>query len=84
MRERLIELIRNEVVPYFAERIADLLLANGVAIPARCKDCKHWLDYWVAPDGFRSHGYCHLEDSDDVVVGRWDDDYCSYGERKDK
>lgn len=32
MRKMLIELIRQEVVPYFAERIADLLLANGVTI----------------------------------------------------
>jgi hypothetical protein len=29
-REKLIELIRQEVVPYFAERIADRLIANGL------------------------------------------------------
>jgi hypothetical protein len=49
----------------------------------RCKDCKHWCDSWVAPDGKHEHGYCHMEESDDVIVGRWDDDFCSYGERKD-
>ena len=31
-REKLIALIRHEVVPYFAERIADHLIANGVTI----------------------------------------------------
>jgi hypothetical protein len=31
-REKLIELIQHEVVPYFAERIADHLIANGVTI----------------------------------------------------
>ena len=48
----------------------------------RCKDCKHWQDSWVAPDGKHEHGYCHMEDADDVIVGRWDDDFCSYGERR--
>ena len=49
----------------------------------RCKDCKHWCDSWVAPDGKHTHGECHMEDADDVIVGRWGDDFCSYGERKD-
>ena len=56
--------------------------ANAVEV-VRCKDCRFWRDTWVAPDGITEHGYCHLEESDDVVVGRWDDDFCSYGERKD-
>ena len=53
----------------------------------KCKNCNnlsnHWCDSWVAPDGKHEHGYCHMEESDDVIVGRWDDDFCSYGERKD-
>jgi hypothetical protein len=48
----------------------------------RCKDCRYWRDSWVAPDGKHEHGYCHMEDADDVIVGRWDDDFCSYGERR--
>lgn len=36
MRKRLIELIKDIVVPYFAEAIADHLLANGVIVPP-CK-----------------------------------------------
>ena len=32
MRDKLIELIQHEVVPYFAERIADHLIANGVTV----------------------------------------------------
>lgn len=48
----------------------------------RCKDCKYWKDSWVAPDGKHEHGYCHMEESDDVIVGRWDDDFCSFGERR--
>ena len=54
------------------------------AVPVvRCKDCKYWRDSWVAPDGKHTHGYCYIEDADDVIVGRWGDDFCSYGERKD-
>ena len=32
VREKLVELIRHEVVPYFAERIADHLIAHGVTV----------------------------------------------------
>ena len=32
VREKLVDLIRHEVVPYFAERIADHLIANGVTM----------------------------------------------------
>lgn len=32
-RERLIAIIKQSVVPYFAEEIADNLLKNGVIVP---------------------------------------------------
>ena len=32
VREKLVELIQHEVVPYFAERIADLLISNGITV----------------------------------------------------
>ena len=32
VREKLVDLIKHEVVPYFAERIADLLIADGVTV----------------------------------------------------
>ena len=32
VRKKLVELIQHEVVPYFAERIADHLIANGVTV----------------------------------------------------
>ncbi len=32
VREKLVELVRHEVVPYFAERIADNLIAHGVTV----------------------------------------------------
>ena len=47
-----------------------------------CGDCRQWKDSWVAPDGKSRHGYCHLEDADGVIVGRWSDDFCSNGERR--
>ena len=69
----------QSVVHHF---LAKLLSVDAVEV-VRCKDCKYWKDSWVAPDGKTEHGYCHMEESDDVIVGRWDDDFCSYGERKD-
>ena len=56
---------------------------DALASIVHCQDCKYWLNSLVAPGAEHSHGYCHIEESDDVVVGRWDDDFCSYGERKD-
>ena len=57
--------------------------ADAMASIVRCKDCKYWINSWVAPGAAHAHGYCHIEEPDDVVVGRGDDDFCSYGERKD-
>lgn len=82
MREKLIELVLRMDITDNVGNIVDFLVANGVEIPVRCKDCKHWKDSWVAPDGKHEHGYCYMEDADDVVVGRWGDDFCSYGERR--
>ena len=94
MREKLIELLettvsKEEVAVYgevyvSTSMVAEHLIANDVVPVVRCKDCKYWRDSWVAPDGKHEHGECYIEDADDVIVGRWDDDFCSYGERKDK
>lgn len=50
MREKLIELANDvlnylpwgEISSHTAKEIADHLIANGVTIPVRCKDCKHY------------------------------------------
>ena len=51
MREKLIELVRDSINWYpgiarvvgenGTKKIADRLIADGVIIPVRCKDCKH-------------------------------------------
>ena len=78
MREKLIELLEHDDCPIFMvfgdnmEGLADYLVANGVAIPVRCKECKHWKNeingctedkrfcdigfYMVHKDGFCSYG----------------------------
>lgn len=50
--------------------LADYLIANGVTIPVRCKDCK-WRNTRACP-------YMLFN-----AVARTDKDYCSDGERKD-
>ena len=84
----LIEYIRTlehnyNVAVSFNENQAKYIESLDAVEVVRCKDCKHWLNSWVAPGAEHAHGYCHIEETDDVVVGRWDDDFCSYGERKD-
>ena len=77
MREKLIELIgnmRRKITAWHTiEDIADMLIANGVTIPVRCKDCK-----MRCPDSVCMAKHCTLSG---IPVD--DDDFCSYGERKD-
>ena len=52
-REKLYELIRHIVIPYFAEQIADHLIANGVVAREKgewdrsgyCSVCDFWTCY---------------------------------------
>lgn len=78
-REKLLELMceakkaDTEDAP-FCEFLADFLIANGVTIPVRCKDCKTSRKYHQ-PAG---HRYClHHERR------KRDNDFCSRGERKE-
>lgn len=75
MREKMVELIRQIVIPFWAGQIADHLISNNVVPVVRCKDCKSFqADEIVAP----GTGTCwHCE-----MVMEFDD-FCSYGERKD-
>ena len=85
-REKLIELLRvryresnpRDLIEYrlpneLVEKIADHLLANGVTIPTRCKDCK----YKFSANGHNKDG-CPL----DGVGLMHDDDFCSCGDGK--
>ena len=76
-REKLIELIQSAVdgcATYWAERIADHLIASGVEIPVRCKECKKWLK--VEPSGTNCR-YCAISRRSRLPY-----DFCSYGERR--
>lgn len=71
MRERIIKLIQSAVdgcATYWAGLIADALIAAGVTIPVRCKDCK-----WYCGIGcIKPHHIRPMKN----------DDFCSYGERR--
>ena len=78
MREKLIELLNNSFDEQYGKRglltaqhTADHLIANGVTILVRCKDCKCYLR-----DDMFGGGYCHGERVKQ-------DDFCSYGERRE-
>ena len=80
-KEKLIEIIQNSVggcARNWAEIIADGLLANGVTVPVRCKECKHCE---IVQDQFDNDWYfCSNTKYHDEVKP---DDYCSYGKRKE-
>lgn len=64
-----------------AEIIADNLIANGVTIPVRCKDCKRWKpgDSFSGDslDDMQRIGRCPI-----MRFGRRENDFCCEGERR--
>lgn len=85
MREKLIDLIYDALYSHSwdfgdnpnGEAMADILIANGVTIPVRCKDCKHWkneINGCTEDKRFCDIGF--------YMVHK--DGFCSYGERKDE
>lgn len=87
MREKLIEILRVPIYPHELvdpiEAVADYLIDSGVTIPVRCKDCKYAENMMPIGNG---NGYlmgdCTLRKEDDIIVTAWEDEFCSYGERK--
>ena len=77
-REKLIELMEQE---YYCsiEEMADHLIANGVTIPVRCKDCKHCYSF-ITKRNKQPMCRCMRHDLDVIVRTH---DFCSYGERRD-
>lgn len=77
MREKLIELLEDiceKYAPCEMNTVADQLVANGVTIPVRCKDCKY-LDM----SGDDERGDCKIFDE---WFTRTMDCFCPYGERR--
>lgn len=62
VREKMVELIKQIVIPFWAGQIADHLISNDVVPVVRCKDCALQgkldcpMDEWVKPD---DNGFCH-------------------------
>ena len=80
MREKLIELAKDTRANaawhrWGYEEIVDHLIANGVTIPVRCKECKHWSD---GVSGCTEHVKCCKIGF--YMVG--ENGYCVYGERR--
>lgn len=60
------------------DRKIEYLIANGVTIPVRCKDCKHWKKCESSLIG--EVMCCTGQGS--VYIQKGADDFCSYGERR--
>lgn len=78
MREKLIKILDDfDVYDDWLSNIdiADHLIANGVTIPVRCKDCE--FSKYYTESGVRK---CRTYNGVYRTVS--DDEYCSYGERR--
>ena len=74
-KERLAELIQNSVggcARYWAEHIAEHLVANGVTVPVKCRECTFW-------DADRR---CNGIENGLTVEYTCGNDFCSYGKRR--
>ena len=79
MREKLIEILLGwGGLSNCAEDMADHLIANGVTIPVRCKDCKHWV-HMEDGMGDCTNNRFHLDGCPDPTMKA--DDFCCLGER---
>lgn len=85
-REKLVELLNSSFEKQYEKRglltaphTADDLIANGVTVPSRCGECKHWLH---TGDGMGdcTNGRFHLDGHADPTMKA--DDFCSCGERR--
>lgn len=85
-RDRLIDLL-YDVEDARNDTKADHLIANGVTVPVRCKECKHFMKYTDAyAKIFKANGDCFIRkmNSYDEEFSRCKyDDYCSRGVRKE-
>ena len=77
MREKLIDLLMQKGFGVEGATIAaDHLIANGVTIPVRCVECKHYRH-------FKGCGnWCHRRLRSDIEFKVKPSDFCSYGERR--
>ena len=83
MLKKLIELLDNALLSVDwdgndypdTDKAAEILIANGVTIPVRCKDCV-WYENGKSYDAYCNH-------PTDGMNYSAEDDFCSYGERGD-
>ena len=84
-RDKLITLIMKAKSPLIslanAEKIADYLLANGVVVPIRCKDCEFYTHIIQASAKWKSKTfYC----TRNVNMKMNENDYCSCAKLKER
>lgn len=85
-RDRLTELIQDSVngcARYWAEVIADYLLANGVIVPVMCENCEYFMPKPILTDEYDNPlGYDGICDNCDKYTDK--DDYCSCARLKER
>lgn len=97
-KAKLVELLKNipqvnhyeaqvHGIDYVFECAADFLIDSGVAMPVYCCECKHWLPEDLERcEAMKSepYGLCNRypqrTDWQDIT---YEDDFCSYGEKRE-
>ena len=84
MREKMIEVLMSRQYGFCSyDQMADYLLSKDVVPVVRCKNCLYYQET-IGKDSGKPCGYgsCYCKSA--VITGIvYDEDFCSYGERKD-
>ena len=84
LRDKLVELLAITSLEFEdAVTLANYLIRNGITIPVRCKDCKsrHTEDCLMQYTDYSED----MDANPEGISVEWceDNDFCSYGERKE-
>lgn len=85
MKEKLVQLL-NDASGYCldnqdeVEMLANHLLAHGVTIPTRCKECRYWTDKSKVKGCDEMLGHCTVNEP----YVSWSNDFCSSAEHPPK
>lgn len=84
VKAKLIEILSVPIHPRIgadpAEVVADYLLDNGVTIPVRCKDCKHWAFTCDNMGDCQNPRFAIPDTVDPTMCAH---EFCALGERKE-
>ena len=87
VREKLVEIVGTSldgtllnITDSVVDCVVDALIAHGVTIPTRCKECRYWTDKSKVKGCDEMLGHCTVNEP----YVSWSNDFCSSAEHPPK